>query len=222
MKQKFKVGILDDDSSKITQIITMLLYGMLGASPEKKARYKDYELIPYEIKLQEDIQDIISEVFEQKLDCILIDYKLSSYAITDFTGVEIAKILGEEIYDFPIFILTSYEDDLFTKEIYNAYQVFDFDRYLTEPAERIELNCKIIEQILKSTKQREQWEKEIVKLLPLSGKSEEIDSRILELDNKLERSISGKYSISKKIKKDLNTNKLNELIDRIDDILGED
>src|SRR5690606_24472341 len=126
------------------------------------------------------------------------------------------------LYDFPIFILTSYEDDLFANEIYNAYQVFNFERYLSEPLERVELNFKIIEQIQKSVKQKEQWEQEIYKLLPLAGTSEEIDSRLIELDTKLEKSINGKYSLPKKIKKDLGTNKLNELLEKIDRILDKE
>lgn len=222
MKEKFKIGILDDDSSKVTQIITMLMYGMSEATPEKISKYENYELEPYEIKIQENIQDMINDVFEQNLDCVLVDYKLSSYEVVDFTGVEFAIGLEDALYDFPIFILTSYEDDLFANEIYNAYQVFDFDRYLSEPSERIELNFKIIEQILKSSKQKKKWQDEIRKLLPLAGRSEEIDSRIIELDTKLERSINGTYSIPEKIKKDLGTSKLNELLEKIDKILDKE
>lgn len=222
MKQKLKIGILDDDLSKVTQIMSKLIFGMADASPEKKNKYDNFEFEPYEIKVQQDIQRMIDEVFEQKLDCVLVDYKLSSYEIVDFTGIEFAKHLEDTLYDFPIFILTSYEDDLFTNEIYNAYQVFDFDRYLSEPSERIELNFKIIEQILKSGKQKEQWEQEIHKLLPLAGTSEEIDSRIMELDTKLEKSINGKYSIPEKVKKDLGTSKLNELLEKIDKILDKE
>ncbi|GLC79908.1 response regulator [Lacrimispora brassicae] len=222
MKQKFKIGILDDDSSKVTQIMSKLIFGMADASPEKKLKYDNFEFEPYEIKVRSDIQSMINEVFEQKLDCILVDYKLSSYEIVDFTGIEFAKYLEDTLYDFPIFILTSYEDDLFANEIYNAYQVFDFDRYLSEPSERIELNFKIVEQILKSIKQKEQWEYEIAQLLPLAGTSQEIDSRIMELDTKLEKSINGKYSIPEKVKKDLSTNKLNELLAKLDKILDKE
>lgn len=222
MKKKFKIGILDDDSSKVTQIMSKLMFGMAEASPEKKIKYDDFEFEPYEIKVQQDIQCMIDEVFKQELDCVLVDYKLSSYEIVDFTGIEFAKHLEDTLYDFPIFILTSYEDDLFTNEIYNAYQVFDFDRYLSESSERIELNFKIIEQILKSSKLKEQCEQELCKLLPLAGNSEEIDSRIMELDTKLEKSINRKYSIPEKVKKDLETSKLNELIEKIDKILDKE
>lgn len=219
MKKKLKIGILDDDTSKVTQIMTKLLIGMSEASPEKKIKYEDFEFEPYEIKVQQDIQKMIDEVIDKELDCVLVDYKLSSYEIVDFTGIEFAKHLEEVLYDFPIFILTSYEDDLFANEIYNAYQVFDFDRYLSEKLERIELNFKIIEQILKNNKQKKEWEREINALLPLAGTSQDIDSKILELDNKLEKSINGKYSIPAKIKKDLDTNKLDQLISKIDKLL---
>lgn len=219
MKQIFKVGILDDDPSKVTQIITMLMFGMDDAAPEKKTKYENYELEPIELIVKENIQDMINDVIEEKLDCVLVDYKLSSYEVVDFTGIEFAKGLEEALYDFPVFILTSYEDDLFTNEVYNAYQVFDFDRYLSETSERIELNFKIIEQILKNQKQKEHWQKEIMYILPQAGTCEKIDSRILDLDSKLEKSINGNSSIPIKVKKDLESSKLNELLDMIDKII---
>lgn len=222
MKQKFKIGILDDDSSKVTQIMSKLMFGVADASPEKKCKYDNFEFEPYEIEVQPNIQNMIDEVFNQKLDCVLVDYKLSSYEIAGFTGIEFAKHLEDALLDFPVFILTAYEDDLFTNEIYNAYQVFDFERYLSEPLERIELNFKIIEQIQKNIKQKEQWEEEIIKLLPLVGTSEEIDSRIMELDTKLEKSINAKYSLPDKVKKDLGTNKLDKLLGKIDELLDEE
>lgn len=222
MKEKLKIGIIDDDQSKITQIITRLMEGVANSSPEKQDKYSKFEFVPIEIKIEEDINDMLNVIFEEDLDCVIVDYKLSSYEVVNYTGIEFAKSLEERVYDFPIFILTSYEDDLFYNEIYNAYQVFDFERYLNEPLERIELHFKIIEQILKCKKQRKKWEDEIKKLLPLAGKSEEIDSRLLELDSKLERSINGTNALPIKIKKDLDSNKLTELLDKIDLILGRD
>lgn len=219
MKEMFKIGIIDDDSSKITQIMIRLMQGFSEATPEKREKYLNYELNPIEIDIKKDLQDMIKEVINLKIDCVLVDYKLSSYKNVNYTGIEFAKSLGQVLYEFPIFILTSYEDDLFSNEVFNAYQVFDLARYLKEPSERVELNYKIIEQILKWKKQKEQWEHELESLLPLAGTSEEIDSRLLELDSKLEKSINGDYALPEKIKRDLSTNKLNELLDKIDEIL---
>lgn len=222
MKQTFKIGIVDDDSSKITQIMIRLKQGVSEASAEKQEKYSKYQLEPIELELKNELNYMIKQVLELKLDCILIDYKLSSYQNVSYTGVEFAQALSEKLYDFPIFILTSYEDDLFSNEIFNAYQVFDFTRYLNEKSERIELNFKIIEQVLKTNKQKQKWEEEIKKLLKVAGKSEDIDARLLDLDTKLEKSIDGDGALPDKLKKDLNSNKLTELIDKIDKILEEE
>ncbi|MED1722056.1 response regulator [Mesorhizobium sp. M00.F.Ca.ET.186.01.1.1] len=219
MEKILKIGIVDDDSSKVTQIMSRLMQGIEGASPEKREKYSHYKFDTVEIELKEDLNEMIRDVMENKLDCLLVDYKLSSYQNVDYTGIELAKALERELYDFPVFVLTSYDDDLFSNEIYNAYQVFDFARYLNEEQERVELHFKMIEQILKTQKQKENWERELRSLLPLAGTSEEIDSRILDLDSKLEKSIDGSHALPDKIKKDLSSNKLSELLDKIDEIL---
>lgn len=219
MSQILKIGIIDDDSGKITQIMTRLMQGVEGASPEKKQKYSQFRLEPIEITLKEDLALMITDIISLELDCLIIDYKLSSYQNVDYTGIELAKAVESERFDFPIFILTSYDDDLFTNEIYNAYQVFDFHRYLNEEKERVELHFKMIEQIIKTSKQREDWERELRGLLQYAGTTEEIDTRILELDSMLERSIDGRHALSEGIKRDLSSNKISDLISKIDEIL---
>jgi len=222
MNRVLNIGIIDDDSTKVTHIITNLLRGIKGATPEKNDKYSQYTFNPIEITIKQKIDSMLEEISEKQLDCLLIDYKLSSYANVNYSGIELAKYVNETHYDFPIFILTSYEDDLFSNEIFNAYQVFDFSRYLSEDAERIELNFKIVEQVIKTEKQREQWIYEFKKLLPLAGSNQEIDSRLLELDSKLEKSINGRLSLPLKIKQDLSSNKLTELLDKIDQLLDKE
>lgn len=219
MSTILRIGIIDDDSSKVTQIITKLSKGIEGASVEKKKKYSQFTFEPYEIELKENLQEVIDQITEHKIQGILLDYNLSSFANVDYTGIELANALEDMLYDFPIFVLTAYDDDLFTNEIFNAYQVFDFERYLSEESECIELHFKIIEQILKNQKQKENWEKELKDLLPYAGTSEKVDSRLLELDSKLEKTIDGKHSLSDKAKKDLSSNKLIDLLNKLDDIL---
>lgn len=219
MDNKLNIGIIDDSDSKITQIMIRLTAGVEGASTDKKEKYASFVFEPIRIELQKDIRELCKQVRMSKLDCVLIDYKLSSFEVVDYTGIDIAKNLEKIFYEFPVFILTSYEDDLFDREIYNAYQIFDFGRYIGEQSERIELNYKMIEQILKYRKQYEQWGSELNDLLPKAGCSAKIDSRILQLDTFLEKAIDGKNAIPEKLKKDLSSNKIVELIDKIDSIL---
>ena len=213
-----KIGILDDDRSKVTQIMNCLIKGVEGANKEKIAKYQEFKLEPIEIEIKDNISDLIDSVIENKVDCMIVDYKLSSFGVINFNGIQFAEELFNTLYDFPIFILTSYEDDLFFNEVYDAYKIFDFGRYLLEDSERIELNFKIIEQVCKARKQISLWEDELLALISKKGESEEIDSRIIELDTKIEKSLNGKLCFSKKTKLDWN-NKLEELITKLDKII---
>lgn len=219
--ERLKIGILDDDSSKVTQIMNCLIKGVDGANKEKIIKYQEFKLDPIEIKIKNDTDKLIKEVIDKKIDCMIIDYKLSSFGIINFNGIDFAKELFNTLYDFPIFILTSYEDDLFCNEVYDAYKIFDFGRYLREDSERIEFNFKIIEQVCKTRKQFLLWENELLDIISRKGESEEIDSRIIDLDTKIERSLNGRFSFSKKKKIDWD-NKLDELITKLDEIIKED
>lgn len=219
--EKIKIGIVDDDSSKVTQIMTYLLCGIQGASQQKVEKYSNIEFEVVEIDLTTEMEDIATVVLEQRVDALLIDYNLSSRATVSYTGVQLAKYIDQRFYGFPLFILTSYEDELYEQEIFDTYQIFDFERYLSEPKERIELHYKLIEQVSKYRKQIEQWKREIKKLLPQKGKSAEIDNKILDIDGKLERTIDGYSSIPNNIKKIFEANKIDELISKIDMLLKE-
>lgn len=213
------IGIVDDDRSKVTQIITHLCSNWQSSTDTKLSKYSDYQLIPEEISLCADMDEVVAEIIEKKVECAIIDYRLSSYGSVGFTGVDLAKRLNSTKHGFPIFLLTAYEDDIYTKEIFDVYQVFNFDRYQNDDQERAELNRKIIEQILKYRKERAAWEAELESLLPHSGESADIDARILELDGYIEGSIDGRTAVTSELKKKLLEGKLDLLISKLDEII---
>ena len=217
-----RVGIIDDDKSKVTQIMTYLLYGIHGASKSKTDKFSRAKFEVYEIPLLVEMDGIIEYIFDNKIDALLIDYNLTSYEVVTYTGVQLARYIQGKIMDFPLFILTSYEDELYEQEVFDVYQIFDFARYLSEPQERNELHYKLFQQVIQYHKQLELWREELERLLPEKGKSAMIDNRILELDTKLEKSIDGHAAIPEEIKKKLCSNKLDELIRKIDLLLKED
>lgn len=220
MSTQYRIGIIDDDPTKITQLIPSLK--MVCKDDEGRVRntkYTNFALVPVEITLLSDEDDMLTEIIDSHIDAIIIDYNLASQDVISYTGVSLAKRLTDALYNFPIFILTSYQDDLYMHELFNAYQVFDFERYIAEPLERIELNTKIIEQIIKYITERQSWEKELEDILPHAGESVTIDERILSLDSQLEKTIDGKSSISEKLKRELTSDKVQSLIDRIDKII---
>lgn len=220
MKEQYRIGIIDDDPSKITQMIPMI---RLCCNDENgrplMGKYENCELLPVELTLEANTDNMIERIIEERLDAVIIDYKLSSQQAISYSGVSLAKKIHMRLLGFPIFVLTTYRDDLFDHELFDAYLVFDFARYISEDQERAELNSKLIEQVKKYRAEIENWKNELESLLPRAGESATIDGRILELDSLLERSIDGRAAIPLPVKRDFTAEKINELIIKIDSLI---
>ena len=221
---EYHIGIIDDDKTKITQLLIFVSQGWDDDNGNLiKEKYKDISLLPSELQLEGDINQMVEKVVAEKPDALIIDFKLSSQENISYSGVSLAKAIDEKLRGFPIFILTSYEDDLYEKENFDAYQVFDFERYINDIEERLEINSKIVQQIKKYTTTLNQWKKELTDLLPHAGETANIDERILMLDSFIESSIDGTSALPQKLKQELsNTNHMQLLIDKIDEIIGKE
>ena len=219
----YNIGIIDDDTSKITQLITYLRLGWNDLDGNLvKEKYKDVTLNPVEITLNKNLDDMIEGIYTSKLDALIIDYNISSQQNISYTGIELVTAIQEKLFEFPIFVLTSYQDDLFLKECFDVYQVFDFERYIEDQDERIELNSKIVEQIKKYRSSIVRWKDELSTLLSQIGTNHKIDERIIELDTKIEKSIDGVSALSEKMKEDLGINRIQNLIDKIDQLIDKE
>ena len=220
MKELYHIGIIDDDPSKITQMITMIRLCCDDEDGQPlKEKYANYKLDPIEITLEKTTDDMVERIVEADVDAVIIDYKLSSQQSVSYSGVSLAKELNQRLWGFPVFVLTTYQDDLFDHELFDSYLVFDFDRYIGDDKERIEFNSKLIEQIKKYRIEMATCKSELESLLPRAGESASIDARILELDSLLERSVYGNAAIALPIKKDFTAEKINELISKIDSLI---
>ena len=81
---ELRIGIIDDDATKVTQIQTRLLVALDDASQEKRAKYSALSLTPVEVKMHPTIDEALDEIRHLKVDCVLIDYRFSSYAKVTF------------------------------------------------------------------------------------------------------------------------------------------
>lgn len=221
---EYRIGIIDDDDAKITQLLTFVSLGWEDEDGNLlKDNYKDVLLNPFEISLEKNIDEMVDKIVSKRPDALIIDFKLSSQQNIAYSGVALAKKLDAKLRDFPIFILTSYQDDLYTRECFDAYQVFDFERYIKDTQERLEVNSKLVQQSRKYTATINGWKKELAELIPMVGSNVDIDERILELDSLIESSIDGTSALSSKIKRELSdTKKIQLLIEKIDELLEGD
>ena len=68
MQEQYKIGIIDDDQSKVTQMITMI---RLCCNDEEgrplKEKYANYELIPIELSLLDNTDDMVEQIVEKKI-----------------------------------------------------------------------------------------------------------------------------------------------------------
>lgn len=217
--ETFNIAIIDDDKSKITRIKTKF---SKRQDVELDNKYSNYilNLIPIDIECGTD--HIKESLMQNQYDAIIIDYNLDSYSINIANGVEIAKLIQETKDLFPLFILTAFEDTLFQREIFNAHQIYNSNNYLNNIDYRKEFHSRIIEQILASRKQKQKWEEDLKELLPHAGENVEIDSKILELDSHIENSINKECAINPLLKKTLESDKLVELLNKVDKIINEE
>ncbi len=218
----YKVGIIDDDSTKVTQLLTYLKRPWHDNDDNLlKEQYKDIIFCPKDVSLLYTIDEMVSQVKMLKFDALIIDYKLSSQQSISYNGVNLAETIDTALKDFPIFVLTSFKDDLYTKECFDVYQVFDFERYISDIDTRLDINSKIVEKIRNYKNRLKLWEEELLQLLPQAGKNVTIDQRILELDSYIESRLDGNSALPDKLKEELSENHIQRLIDKIESIIRE-
>ena len=218
------IAILDDSQSKITRIKTKFSQHNDKETSLYDERYAKYKLNLCQIDVEKSCNEIIAEILKNNFDAIIIDYDFTSFAKTSNNGIIIAKTIEEKFCEYPLFILTAYEERLFENEVFDVYQIYNYDNYINNDEVAKEFHIHIIEQILKSKKQIELWEAELKDLLtiPKNEITVEITSRILDLDSKIENSIDGISSLSTKLKEDLYSNKLDKLLQQANKLLEEE
>lgn len=215
-----KVLAVDDNGSKLRQLVRAL-------KQSSGIQREGLDGVPPAVFLAEKFQVMdgigIEQVVEAILgaDCAVIDYQLKSDAIVPFTGVDVLNEVLKRHKNFPAFLLTSYQDDVFCNEIVDVCHVFAFDSYLESPKYARELNRSILRQVCNHERERKDWEEKLLALKCKERRTADDDERILELDTWVEQCISNNaMSVSKRAKRDLSPTKIDELISKIDELIS--
>ncbi len=104
----YRVGILDDDESKVIEIVDKLNHAF-----DNLPHYKKYKLVPIEISIEPDCSATVEKILSQAVECMIIDYNLGSYQVAGYNGVEIADELWRHRKNMPVFMLTSYDENMY-------------------------------------------------------------------------------------------------------------
>lgn len=227
------IGILDDDTSKITNIKGRLKHKYKTEEFNDNEKifafkqielYKNYTIKVISLTLDEhtDANSIVTEVKQNNIDCLIIDYKLNSFVSTYLNnGVELSKQILQLLNDFPLLILTSYEEELNQKEIFEPFMIVDYIAFTHSKSYSLMITNKLIDAVIFYNKNQTSLEEELKTLMdiPYEKRNAKIDSRILKIDSQLEHRICGESAIPEKLKKDLNENKFEDLLNKLDTII---
>lgn len=216
---ELRVLAVDDDQPKLTQLLRVL-----GKSFGMKKELSDgipatvFQPDEFHIKDGVAIEEVVNAIL--CADCAVIDYQLGSGANVSFTGVDVLNETQKRHKNFPAFLLTSHQDDVFSKEIVDVCHVFAFDKYLESRVYAGQINRAILRQVCNHERECKYWEQQLFDLKKKRRRTVEEDERVLELDTWIEQCIGrGTKAVSKRAKRELTKPKIDELISKIDELI---
>lgn len=170
------------------------------------------------IKPKANINDTVSMIFENFVDAVVADFRLSEEDPTvHYNGSDLIKEVINIRDDFPVFILTSFEDDAVDQgfDVNIVYEKVDVQ-------ESSKFFDKVILQIKKYKAKIESAELRILELTekrknnPLTNSEEQ---ELLELDSLIEKSLDKKSKMPVDLKATTNSERLEELLNKADKII---
>ena len=215
---KYRILIVDENQEQIDDFVTFF-----------ETISDDFEVIS--ISSLDNENDLFPIIVNNEVDAVAFDYKLKENNSTFAkNGDAYQNILLDNFESFPTFIITNNAADSRSMNT-DPFKVIDkrIINYNSDDAEqKLEAN-ELIEKIkLSIDKYKENlqsYENELYSLIERQGKgdvlSEEDLLRMIELDNKLENSISKKSSIPKEWKSPAGLQAITDLVNNSQDILAE-
>lgn len=183
--------------------------------------YKVFDVVP--IIPKDSIEDTCIEILENHVDAVVSDFEFSEQLSTvHYDGTELVSLFLKKREGFPVFILTSYEDDAILKgdDVNIIYEKKELD------GGKLFLD-RIKAQIDKYKHRLEVAENRIIELISIS-KERRLDAfekqELADLDSKIEKSLDKESQIPNILRDDKEAQDLSSLLNKVDELtkkLGE-
>lgn len=198
---KYKIAYIDEDQSDIRRF--------------QRFSYNFFEVVP--IIPKDSIEETCNEIIESHVDAIVSDFEFAEQISTvHYDGTDLVSFFLKKREGFPVFILTSYEDDAISKGedvniIYEKKEMDEGEQFL----ERVKA------QIEKYKHKLETDEKRLLVLIAES-KKRKLDAlereELAELDSKIEKALDKESRISNILREDKEASELSELLKKVDEL----
>jgi uncharacterized protein YdeI (YjbR/CyaY-like superfamily) len=140
-----------------------------------------------------------------------------------YNGVDLVEEFQSIRNNFPCFVLTALDDEAVNNS--NDVNIVYVKNILYNKEEgnaKAKFLDRVISQIEHYKNRIESYKNELAELIEIRKKGEadiSIESKIIELDDKLEKSINGKSVIPEEFKTLTNSNKLDNILSKVDQLL---
>lgn len=188
-----------------------------NADTRKFQRFSNnyFDVIPFIPK--DNIEDTCNEILESHVDGIISDFDFSEQLSTvHYDGTDLVSLFLKKRENFPVFILTSFEDDAISKGedvniIYEKKEMDEGEMFLQRVKAQIE-------------KYKHKLETEETRLLELiaESKKRKLDAfemqELSELDSKIEKALDKESQIPNILRDDKEATELSELLKKVDEL----
>lgn len=198
---KFKIAYIDEDQTDTRRF--------------QRFSYNFFDVIP--IIPKDSIDDTCNEILESNVDAIISDFDFSEQLSTvHYDGTDLISLFLKKREGFPVFILTSYEDDAISKGedvniIYEKKEIDEGEKFLERVKAQIE-------------KYKHKLEADENRLLDLIAESKKrnLDAiereELAELDSKIEKALDKESRIPNILRDDKEASELSELLKKVDEL----
>ena len=198
---KFKIAYVDEDDVDIRRF--------------QRFSRNYFDVVP--IKPDKQLEITAQEILSSHVDAVIADFDLAEQDESiHYNGANLISYILEQRENYPVFILTSYEDDAVLKGddvniVYEKSEMGDGEKFL----ERVKT------QIEKYYHKLDEDEKRLVQLIEESRKRKLNafeDEEIIKLDSVIERALDKRSTIPDHIRQRKHSDELLEILKKVDDL----
>lgn len=223
---KFKIAYIDESEADIRRF--------------QRFSFNYFDVIPFIPK--DSIEETCNDILESHVDAIISDFEFSEQLSTvHYDGTDLISLFLKKREDFPVFILTSYEDDAISKGddvniIYekkemikktNSQEAHKIETKKSDEPEKQEKDSRenflerVKAQIEKYKHKLETEENRLLELIAESKKRKlfamEIEE-LSELDSKIEKALDKESRIPNILRNDNEASDLSALLKKVDEL----
>ncbi len=183
----YRIGLIDDETEQLKAIRRTI---KTNARNVDAYDFKSYVLSENQDSLvQEVFAEVMKDISEQRLACLIVDYKIM-VRTTKIKGTDIFGKIKDEVPKFPIIILTEVVEESMEPEFIDADKVYKKREFFKLESEYSkEKVANIFDSMRKYVSQRDSLEltlKQLKQQFTAGVMGSEVISNILDLESRLD------------------------------------